>query len=115
MGYIMECLPEGEALCKNTEKYSFEEKIEKIKKIEEVMKKLHRKKIYICDLNLDNIFSDKNGNIRLIDCDGFVVKKNVVNDEVSLKYKNSVNARTMTESEPQLNNSTVQALASQGI
>lgn len=90
VGYIMECLPEGEALCKNTEKYSFEEKIEKIKKIEEVMKKLHRKKIYICDLNLDNIFSDKNGNIRLIDCDGFVVKKNVVNDEVSLKYQDPI-------------------------
>lgn len=90
VGYIMEYLPDGASLSKNTEKYSFEEKIEIIKKIEEVMKKLHKKKIYICDLNLDNIFLDKNGNVRLIDCDSFVIKKNVVNNEVDLKYQDGV-------------------------
>lgn len=90
VGYIMEYLPDGTSLSKNTEKYSFEEKIEIIKKIEEVMKKLHKKKIYICDLNLDNIFLDKNGNVRLIDCDSFVIKKNVVNNEVDLKYQDSI-------------------------
>ena len=90
VGYIMEYLPDGTSLSKNTEKYSFEEKIEIIKKIEEVMKKLHKKKIYICDLNLDNIFLDKNGNVRLIDCDSFVIKKNVVNNEVDLKYQDEI-------------------------
>lgn len=90
VGYIMEYLPDGASLSQNTEKYSFEEKIEIIKKIEEVMKKLHKKKIYICDLNLDNIFLDKNGNVRLIDCDSFVIKKNVVNNEVELKYQDGV-------------------------
>lgn len=90
VGYIMEYLPDGISLSKNTEKYSFEEKIEIIKKIEEVMKKLHKKKIYICDLNLDNIFLDKNGNVRLIDCDSFVIKKNVVNNEVDLKYQDGI-------------------------
>ena len=90
VGYMMEYLPDGTSLSKNTEKYSFEEKIEIIKKIEEVMKKLHKKKIYICDLNLDNIFLDKNGNVRLIDCDSFVIKKNVVNNEVDLKYQDGI-------------------------
>lgn len=90
VGYIMEYLPDGASLSQNTAKYSFEEKIEIIKKIEEVMKKLHKKKIYICDLNLDNIFLDKNGNVRLIDCDSFVIKKNVVNNEVDLKYQDSI-------------------------
>lgn len=90
VGYIMEYLPDGASLSQNTAKYSFEEKIEIIKKIEEVMKKLHKKKIYICDLNLDNIFLDKNGNVRLIDCDSFVIKKNVVNNDVDLKYQDSI-------------------------
>ena len=90
VGYIMEYLPDGASLSQNTAKYSFEEKIEIIKKIEEVMKKLHNKKIYICDLNLDNIFLDKNGNVRLIDCDSFVIKKNIVNNEVDLKYQDSI-------------------------
>lgn len=90
VGYVMEYLPDGASLSQNTEKYSFEEKIEIIKKIEEVMKKLHKKKIYICDLNLDNIFLDKNGNVRLIDCDSFVIKKNVVNNEVDLKYQDGI-------------------------
>ena len=90
VGYIMEYLPDGASLSQNTAKYSFEEKIEIIKKIEGVMKKLHNKKIYICDLNLDNIFLDKNGNVRLIDCDSFVIKKNVVNNEVDLKYQDSI-------------------------
>ena len=90
VGYIMEYLPEGEALWHKSSNYSFEEKIEKIKAIEDVMKKLHEKHIYICDLNPDNIFFDKNGNVRLIDCDAFVIKKNVVNDEVDLKYRDPV-------------------------
>jgi len=58
--------------------------------IEEVMKKLHDKNIYICDLNPDNIFFDKNGNVKLIDCDSFVIKKNVVNNEVDLKYRDPI-------------------------
>lgn len=90
VGYIMEYLPEGEALWHRSSNYSFEEKIEKIKAIEDVMKKLHDKHIYICDLNPDNIFFDKNGNVRLIDCDAFVIKKNVVNDEVDLKYRDPI-------------------------
>lgn len=91
VGYIMEYLPEGEALWARSEKYSFEEKLEKIKEIEKVMKKLHDKKIYICDLNPDNILFDKNGCVRLIDCDSFVIKDNVINNEVAEKYKDPFN------------------------
>ncbi len=90
VGYIMEYLPEGEALWHNTSNYSFEEKIEKIKAIEDVMKKLHKKNIYICDLNPDNIFFDKKGNVKLIDCDAFVIKKNVINNEVYPKYQDPI-------------------------
>lgn len=90
VGYIMEYLPEGEALWNKSSSYSFEEKIEKIKAIEDVMKKLHEKHIYICDLNPDNIFFDKEGKVKLIDCDAFVIKKNVVNDEVDKKYQDPV-------------------------
>ena len=90
VGYIMEYLPEGEALWNKSSSYSFEEKIEKIKAIEDVMKKLHEKHIYICDLNPDNIFFDKKGKVKLIDCDAFVIKKNVVNDEVDKKYQDPV-------------------------
>lgn len=91
VGYIMEYLPEGEALWDKSEQYSFEEKIDKIKAIEKVMKKLHGKKIYICDLNPDNIFFDKSGNVKLIDCDAFVVKDNVINNEVVSKYRDPLN------------------------
>lgn len=90
VGYIMEYLPEGEALWHNGKTYSFEEKIEKIKAIEEIMKKLHEKNIYICDLNPDNIFFDKAGKVKLIDCDSFVIKKNVVNNEVEQKYRDPI-------------------------
>lgn len=91
VGYIMEYLPEGEALWNNSEKYSFEEKIDKIKEIEKVMKKLHEKHVFICDLNPDNIFFDNKGNVRLIDCDSFVIKNNVINNEVDNKYKDPLN------------------------
>lgn len=91
VGYIMEYLPEGEALWQKSESYSFEEKIDKIKEIEKVMKKLHEKNIYICDLNPDNIFFDKNGNVKLIDCDSFVIKSNVINNEVDPKYQDPLN------------------------
>lgn len=91
VGYIMEYLPDGEALWDNSEKYSFEEKIDKIKEIEKVMKKLHEKHVFICDLNPDNIFFDKKGNVRLIDCDSFVIKNNVINNEVENKYKDPLN------------------------
>lgn len=91
VGYIMEYLPDGEALWDNSEKYSFEEKIDKIKEIEKVMKKLHEKHVFICDLNPDNIFFDKKGNVRLIDCDSFVIKNNVINNEVDNKYKDPLN------------------------
>lgn len=90
VGYIMEYLPEGQALWSKTINYSFEEKIEKIKAIEDVMKKLHKRHIFVCDLNPDNIFFDKEGNVRLIDCDAFVIKKNVINDEVDLKYRDPI-------------------------
>lgn len=90
VGYIMEYLPEGEALWTRSKNYSFEEKIEKIKAIEEVMKKLHEKHIYVCDLNPDNIFFDKNGKVKLIDCDAFVIKKNVINNEIAQKYRDPV-------------------------
>lgn len=91
VGYIMEYLPEGEALWSRSESYSFEEKIDKIKEIEKVMKKLHEKNIYICDLNPDNIFFDKEGKVRLIDCDSFVIKNNVINNEVDQKYRDPLN------------------------
>ena len=91
IGYVMEYLPEGESLNKNSDKYSFEEKIEKIKKLETLMKSLHDKKIYICDLNADNIFFDKENNIRLIDCDSLIVKENVINTEVYNKFKDPLN------------------------
>ncbi len=91
VGYIMEYLPEGQALWNKSESYSFEEKIDKIKEIEKVMKKLHKNKIYICDLNPDNIFFDKNGNVKLIDCDAFVIKDSVINNEVAKKYRDPLN------------------------
>lgn len=91
VGYIMEYLPDGEALWDNSEKYSFEEKIDKIKEIEKVMKKLHERHVFICDLNPDNIFFDKNGKVRLIDCDSFVIKNNVINNETDNKYKDPLN------------------------
>ena len=86
VGYIMDYLPEGDSLSNKLNTYSFEEKLEKLKKIEEVMKKLHKINIYICDLTMDNIFFDKDGNIKLIDCDAFVIKKNVLNNDIDKKY-----------------------------
>lgn len=91
VGYIMEYLPEGQALWDKSENYSFEDKIDKIKEIEKVMKKLHEKNIYICDLNPDNIFFDKEGKVKLIDCDSFVIKDNVINNEVEQKYRDPLN------------------------
>lgn len=91
VGYIMEYLPDGEPLWLKSKEYSFEQKIERIKTIENLMKSLHEKNIYICDLNPSNIFFDKKGNIKLIGCDSFVIKNNVVNSEVSPKYKDPFN------------------------
>ena len=91
VGYIMEYLPEGSALWSNCENYSFEQKIDKLKAIEEVIKKLHERHIYVCDLNPDNIFFDKEGNVKLIDCDAFVIKDNVINIEVDKKYRDPLN------------------------
>ena len=91
VGYIMEYLPEGQALWDKSENYSFEDKNDKIKEIEKVMKKLHEKNIYICDLNPDNIFFDKEGKVKLIDCDSFVIKDNVINNEVEQKYRDPLN------------------------
>lgn len=91
VGYIMEYLPEGEPLWSRSSNYSFEQKIDKIKAIEEVIKRLHKKHIYVCDLNPDNIFFDKNGEVKIIDCDAFVVKDNVINTETDLKYRDSLN------------------------
>lgn len=91
VGYIMEYLPEGEPLWQRSENYSFEQKIDRIKEIERVMKKLHERKIYICDLNPDNIFFDSEGKVKLIDCDAFVIKNNVINNEVDQKYRDPLN------------------------
>lgn len=91
VGYIMEYLPEGEALWTRSSSYSFEQKIDKIKAIEEVIKRLHNKHIYVCDLNPDNIFFDKEGKVKIIDCDAFVIKDNVINTETELKYHDPLN------------------------
>lgn len=91
VGYIMEYLPEGEPLWSRSNEYSFEQKLDKIKAIENVMKKLHKKNIYICDLNPDNIFFDKEGNVKFIDCDSFVIKNNVINVEVDPVYRDPYN------------------------
>lgn len=91
VGYIMEYLPEGNSLWNINKNCSFEQKIDRIKQIEGLLKKLHDKKIYVCDLNPDNIFFDKNDNIRLIDCDAFIVKSNVINNEIDKKYQDPLN------------------------
>lgn len=92
VGYTMDYLPDGKSLYDiEKEKCSFEEKIDRIKKIEEVMQKLHNKKIYICDLNAENIFFDKDDNVKLIDCDAFVIKKNVINTNVDDKFVDPFN------------------------
>lgn len=91
VGYIMDYLPEGDSLNSKLNELSFEEKIDKIKEIEDVVRSLHKKNIYVCDLNLDNMFFDKNGKITLIDCDSFVVKNNVINTMVANKYKDPKN------------------------
>lgn len=90
VGYIMEYLPEGNSLATMSINYSFEEKLEKIKKIEDAIKKLHSKKVYVCDLNPDNIFFNENGEVRLIDCDSFVVNKNIINQELVKKYQDPI-------------------------
>lgn len=91
VGYIMEYLPEGEPLWPNSKHYSFEEKLDKIKLIENVIKKMHQKHIYICNLDPSNIFFDKKENVKLIGCDSFVIKDNVVNNEVDMKYRDPLN------------------------
>lgn len=91
IGYIMDYLPDGKDLWSSKEDYTFEEKIDKIKEIENVLKKLHDKKIYVCDLNPNNIFFDREGNIKLIDCDSFVIKENVVNTGCLPKYRDPKN------------------------
>lgn len=91
VGYIMDYLPEGASLNSKLNDLSFEEKIDKIKEIEDVVRSLHKKNIYVCDLNLDNIFFDENGKITLIDCDSFVIKNNVINTLVANKYKDPKN------------------------
>lgn len=90
IGYIMEYLPEGSDLLTKCKSYTFEEKLEKINKLEKVMKKLHKQKIYICDLNPNNMYLDNNGNIKLIDCDAFVTKRNILNNSVVKKYQDPI-------------------------
>lgn len=92
VGFTMEYLPIGESIVKLKEnKYSFEEKIEIVKKIEDVMKKLHNEKIYICDLTPDNIFIDEMSDIRFIDCDSFVIKEQILNNKIDVQYRDPVN------------------------
>ena len=87
----MDYLPDGQPLWSKSKDYSFEQKLEKIKVIEKVMRDLHKKHIYICDLDPNNIFFDKEGNVKLIGCDSFVVKDNVINLEVDSKYQDPIN------------------------
>lgn len=91
VGYVMEYLPEGNSLWNINKNSSFEQKIDRIKEIEKLLKKLHDKNIYVCDLNPDNIFFDKNDEIRLIDCDAFIIKNNVINNEIDKKYQDVLN------------------------
>ena len=87
VGYIMDYIPNGKSLSKIEEEgCKFEDKIDKIRKIEVVMQKLHNEKIYVCDLNPDNILFDENNNVHFIDCDSFVIKKNVINTSVDKKF-----------------------------
>lgn len=90
VGYIMDYLPEGDALWIKNNEYSFEQRIEKVKKLEEIIKKIHKKNVYISDLNPDNIFCDEKGNMKLIDCDAFVIKKNVINKNIVSKYQDPI-------------------------
>lgn len=100
VGYIMEYVPVGDSIVKlKDNKYNFEEKIEIIKKIEDVMRKLHNKNIYICDLNPDNIYVDDKSDIRLIDCDSFVIKDNVLNDKISYQYRDPINKYVSKETD----------------
>ncbi|HOZ53783.1 MAG TPA: hypothetical protein PKY25_00385 [Bacilli bacterium] len=99
-GYTMEYLPVGESIVKlKDNKYSFEEKIEIIKKIEDAMKKLHSKNIYICDLNPDNIFVDDKSEIRFIDCDSFVIKEHVLNNKINIQYRDPQNEYVSKETD----------------
>lgn len=91
VGYIMEYLPDGEPIWPKSKQYSFEEKLEKIKLIENVIKNLHKKHIYICNLDPSNIFFDKNESVKLIGCDSFVIKDNVINNEVDMKFRDPLN------------------------
>ena len=87
VGYIMDYLPDGISLTDiEKEGCSFEKKINIIRAIEVVMQKLHEKNIYICDLNPDNILIDADDNVRIIDCDSFVLKNNVINTSVDNKF-----------------------------
>ena len=91
VGYIMDYLPSGKNLWSEKESFSFEEKIDKIKQIESALKKLHKKGIYVCDLDPNNIFFDNEGNVKFVNCDSFVTKNNVINEDVSEKYKDPNN------------------------
>lgn len=91
IGYIMDYIPDGEAVSSLSKTLGFEEKIKIIKVIEDVMKKLHSKKIYINDLNPDNIFITKDGKVKLIDCDSFIVKEQVISGDIDEKFKDPYN------------------------
>ena len=90
VGYIMDYLPEGMPLYEASKTYTFEEKLEKLKRLEELVKNLHSNNIYVCDLSIDNIFVLKNGDIKIIDCDSFILKKNANNTGIYKKYKDPI-------------------------
>ncbi len=87
VGYIMDYLPDGKNLWDVKENYSFESKIDKIKELEKVIKNLHANNIYLCYLDLNNIFYDKNGNLKIIDCDSFSITNKGFDSNIPLKYK----------------------------
>ena len=91
IGYIMDYIPDGESVSNLSKSLSFEEKIKTIKTIEDVMKKLHQKNIYVNDLNPDNIFITKDGKVKLIDCDSFIVKEQVISGDIDEKFKDPYN------------------------
>lgn len=91
IGYIMDYIPDGESVSNLSKTLSFEEKIKTIKTIEDVMKKLHQKNIYVNDLNPDNIFITKDGKVKLIDCDSFIVKEQVISGDIDEKFKDPYN------------------------
>ena len=90
VGYIMDYLPDGKSLWKSLEKADLEDKIDKIKLVEDLIKKLHEKNVYMSNINLDSIYLSKDG-IKLISSDILITKENILTDKITPKYKDPYN------------------------